>query len=132
MTDVSDQIRYTRFRECVPLAHLKKCPVMILIRMGRCREDIQVCTFDRMQDTLRGIIEGVNLGYRCDICAIFDHEGTIVYVDLDEGARTVSFTPGYQMTEYCYDNGVIWQFVTFPNRHQAPYGGDRRYPLSPA
>lgn len=132
MTDVSDQIRYTRFRECVPLAHLKKCPVMILIRMGRCREDIQVCTFDRMQDTLRGIIEGVNLGYRCDICAIFDHEGTIVYVDLDEGARTVSFTPGYQMTEYCYDNGMIWQFVTFPNRHQAPYGGDRRYPLSPA
>ena len=132
MTDTPEQVRFTHFRECIPLSHLRKLPVVIVIRMGRYREDTQVCTFDRMQETIHGIIMDVNCGYRCDICATFDRGGTTVYVDLDEGVRDHSFTPGYQTTEYCFDNGQIWQFAIFPNRHHSPYCGDRKYPVSVA
>lgn len=132
MTDTPEQVRFTHFRECIPLSHLRKLPVVIVIRMGRYREDTQVCTFDRMQEAIHNVIMDVNCGYRCDICATFDHEGTTVYVDLDEGARACSYTPGYQMTECCLDNDKIWQFAIFPNRHQAPYNGHRIYPVSVA
>ena len=132
MSDLSDQVRYTYFRECIPLSHLRKLPVEIVISMGESREDRQVCTFDRMQETIHDIIMDVNCGYRCDINATFDHEGTTVYMNLDEGVKDHSFTPGYQTTEYCFDNDKVWQFAIFPNRHHSPYSGDRIYLVSVA
>ena len=132
MTNLSDQVRYTYIRECTPLSQLRKLPVEIVISMGESREDRQVCTFDRMQETIHDIIMDVNCGYRCDINATFDHEGTTVYVDLDRGASDHSFTPGYQTTECCLDNNEVCVFAIFPNRHHSPYCGHRTYPVSVA